>query len=163
MELLCSHLQVSYPPQHASWSLDDLPRTVACTLRQGSTVMSMDFHPSHHTLLAGKFHATHHRIVPGMDMDWEWCLEHIVLFHSNLLSDLNIMFMNFEQLAVVMEKLLCGKLGCERGWCPSHSKYGKWLLVLWHFRCKSQHLLYKHYESITIPCLINNIKYVFCL
>ncbi|KAL6188536.1 hypothetical protein ACLB2K_039928 [Fragaria x ananassa] len=44
--------EVSYPPQHASWSLDDLPRSVACSLRQGSTVMSMDFHPLHHTLLA---------------------------------------------------------------------------------------------------------------
>ncbi|XP_061989928.1 topless-related protein 2 [Rosa rugosa] len=44
--------EVSYPPQHASWSLDDLPRNVSCTLRQGSTIMSMDFHPSHHTLLA---------------------------------------------------------------------------------------------------------------
>ena len=46
--------EVSYPPptQHASWSLDDLPRTVACTLRQGFNVISMDFHPSHHTLLA---------------------------------------------------------------------------------------------------------------
>ncbi|CAN6548274.1 unnamed protein product [Malus baccata var. baccata] len=46
--------EVSYPPppQHASWSLDDLPRTVACTLHQGFTVISMDFHPSHHTLLA---------------------------------------------------------------------------------------------------------------
>ncbi|KAK3189089.1 hypothetical protein Dsin_028650 [Dipteronia sinensis] len=40
------------PPQQASVSLDDLPRTVACTMHQGSTVTSMDFHPSHHTLLA---------------------------------------------------------------------------------------------------------------
>ncbi|KAL6293086.1 hypothetical protein ACE6H2_001228 [Prunus campanulata] len=46
--------EVSYPPhpQHASWSPDDLPRNVACTLRQGFNVISMDFHPSHHTLLA---------------------------------------------------------------------------------------------------------------
>ncbi|XP_038703863.1 topless-related protein 3-like isoform X2 [Tripterygium wilfordii] len=44
---------VTYPTprQQASWSLDDLPRTVALTLHQGSTVMSMDFHPSHSTLL----------------------------------------------------------------------------------------------------------------
>ncbi|KAK9919923.1 hypothetical protein M0R45_028497 [Rubus argutus] len=35
----------------ASWSVDALPRTVAFTLRQGSTVTSMDFHPSHHILL----------------------------------------------------------------------------------------------------------------
>ncbi|KAM4126937.1 hypothetical protein ACJW30_02G052200 [Castanea mollissima] len=40
------------PPQHVSWSLDDLPRTVACTIHQGSSVTSMDFHPSHQTLLA---------------------------------------------------------------------------------------------------------------
>ncbi|XVE65573.1 hypothetical protein DITRI_Ditri08aG0010600 [Diplodiscus trichospermus] len=45
--------EVTYPapPQQALWSLDDLPRTVACTIHQGSNVTSMDFHPSHHTLL----------------------------------------------------------------------------------------------------------------
>ncbi|KAJ0978459.1 hypothetical protein J5N97_013933 [Dioscorea zingiberensis] len=45
--------EVTYPapiPQVA-WSLDDLPRTVACAMNQGSNVTSMDFHPSHHTLL----------------------------------------------------------------------------------------------------------------
>ncbi|KAK7824782.1 topless-related protein 2 [Quercus suber] len=42
------------PPLHFSWSPDDLPRTVACTIHQGSSVTSMDFHPSHQTLLAGK-------------------------------------------------------------------------------------------------------------
>lgn len=40
------------PPLHVSWSPDDLPRTVACTIHQGSSVTSMDFHPSHQTLLA---------------------------------------------------------------------------------------------------------------
>ncbi|XVF62520.1 hypothetical protein PTKIN_Ptkin09bG0014900 [Pterospermum kingtungense] len=45
--------EVTYPaPQQASWSLDDLPRSVACTIHQGSNVTSMDFHPSHLTLLA---------------------------------------------------------------------------------------------------------------
>ncbi|XP_007035675.2 PREDICTED: topless-related protein 2 isoform X3 [Theobroma cacao] len=46
--------EVTYPapPQQASWSLDDLPRSVACTIHQGSNVTSMDFHPSHDTLLA---------------------------------------------------------------------------------------------------------------
>ncbi|KAE8686715.1 Topless-related protein 2 [Hibiscus syriacus] len=45
--------EVTYPApsQQASWSLDDLPRSVACTIHQGSNVTSMDFHPSHHTLL----------------------------------------------------------------------------------------------------------------
>lgn len=45
--------EVTYPAsrQQASWSLDDLPRMVAFTMQQGSTVTSMDFHPSHHTLL----------------------------------------------------------------------------------------------------------------
>ncbi|CAI8615392.1 unnamed protein product [Vicia faba] len=44
--------EVSYPSaRHASWSLDDLPRTVAMSLHQGSSVTSMDFHPSHQTLL----------------------------------------------------------------------------------------------------------------
>jgi hypothetical protein len=47
--------EVTYPapipiPQ-PSWSLDDLPKTVACTLSLGYNVTSMDFHPSHHTLL----------------------------------------------------------------------------------------------------------------
>ncbi|ONK67561.1 uncharacterized protein A4U43_C05F1320 [Asparagus officinalis] len=45
--------EVTYPtpiPQ-VGWSLDDLPRFVACTLNQGSNVTTMDFHPSHHTLL----------------------------------------------------------------------------------------------------------------
>ncbi|KAL6545007.1 Topless-related protein 3 [Orobanche hederae] len=45
--------EVTYPTgrQQASWSLDDLPRTVAFTLHQGSAVTSLDFHPSHQTLL----------------------------------------------------------------------------------------------------------------
>ncbi|KAG4928788.1 hypothetical protein JHK85_055274 [Glycine max] len=44
--------EVSCPAARpASWSLDDLPRTVAMTLHQGSSVTSMDFHPSHQTLL----------------------------------------------------------------------------------------------------------------
>ncbi|KAL2661263.1 hypothetical protein AAZX31_03G213500 [Glycine max] len=44
--------EVSYPAaRQASCSLDDLPRTVAMTLHQGSSVTSMDFHPSHPTLL----------------------------------------------------------------------------------------------------------------
>lgn len=48
-------MQVTYPaalPQ-VTWSLDDLPRVVACSLTQGSNVTSMDFHPSHHTVLLG--------------------------------------------------------------------------------------------------------------
>ncbi|KAK4491367.1 hypothetical protein RD792_002106 [Penstemon davidsonii] len=45
--------EVTYPTvrQQASWSPDDLPRTVAFTLHQGSAVTSLDFHPSHLTLL----------------------------------------------------------------------------------------------------------------
>ncbi|XP_058002863.1 topless-related protein 3-like isoform X2 [Hevea brasiliensis] len=45
--------EATYPTsrQQASWSLDDLPRTVALNLHQGSAVTSMDFHPSHRTLL----------------------------------------------------------------------------------------------------------------
>ncbi|KAL3750066.1 hypothetical protein ACJRO7_011102 [Eucalyptus globulus] len=45
--------EVTYPipRQQASWSLEDLPRTVALTMHQGSTVTSMDFHPSHPTVL----------------------------------------------------------------------------------------------------------------
>ncbi|RDX60457.1 Topless-related protein 2, partial [Mucuna pruriens] len=46
--------EVTYPapPQQASCLFDDIPRTVVCTLHQGSTVTSMDFHPSLHSLLA---------------------------------------------------------------------------------------------------------------
>ncbi|XP_064945336.1 protein TPR1 isoform X3 [Musa acuminata AAA Group] len=45
--------QVSYPAPHpqVTWSLDDLPRVVACSLTEGSNVTSMDFHPFHHTSL----------------------------------------------------------------------------------------------------------------
>ncbi|XP_043719817.1 protein TPR1-like isoform X2 [Telopea speciosissima] len=45
--------EVTYPAplQQTSWSLDDLPRTVTCSIHQGSNVTSMDFHPSHHSLL----------------------------------------------------------------------------------------------------------------
>ncbi|XWS57464.1 hypothetical protein CRYUN_Cryun09bG0176200 [Craigia yunnanensis] len=44
--------EVTYPtPRQQARSLEDLPRTVALTLHQGSMVTSMDFHPSHHTLL----------------------------------------------------------------------------------------------------------------
>ncbi|PKA57711.1 Topless-related protein 2 [Apostasia shenzhenica] len=45
--------EVTYPAPHhpVAWSLEDLPRIVACTLNQGSHVITMDFHPSHHTLL----------------------------------------------------------------------------------------------------------------
>ncbi|KAK1277243.1 Topless-related protein 2 [Acorus gramineus] len=45
--------EVTYPAPLAqtSWSLDDLPKMVACTLNQGSSVTSMDFHPAHQTLL----------------------------------------------------------------------------------------------------------------
>ncbi|XP_027351654.1 topless-related protein 3-like isoform X2 [Abrus precatorius] len=44
--------EVSYPAARpASLSLEDLPRSVAMTLHQGSSVTSMDFHPSHQTLL----------------------------------------------------------------------------------------------------------------
>ena len=45
--------EVTYPVprQQASWSLDDLPRSIACAIHQGSNMTSMDFHPSHHMLL----------------------------------------------------------------------------------------------------------------
>ncbi|XP_031402100.1 topless-related protein 3-like [Punica granatum] len=45
--------EVTYPmPRHqAPWSLEDLPKTVAFTIHQGSVVTSMDFRPSHPTVL----------------------------------------------------------------------------------------------------------------
>lgn len=52
------HIQVTYHvSQKASMSPDELPRTVASIIHQGSTVISMDFHPSHQTLLASKINA----------------------------------------------------------------------------------------------------------
>ena len=55
-EYLLQNSQVTYPAHShpPSASLDDLPRNVVSTMRQGSVVMSMDFHPAHHTLLAGQ-------------------------------------------------------------------------------------------------------------
>ncbi|CAI0390933.1 unnamed protein product [Linum tenue] len=43
--------EVTYPTSQQQWSLDDLPRTVALVMHQGSNIMSMDFHPSHYALL----------------------------------------------------------------------------------------------------------------
>ncbi|CAA6654352.1 unnamed protein product [Spirodela intermedia] len=42
---------IAHPVDESVWSSDDLPKTVACTVSQGANVTSMDFHPSHHTLL----------------------------------------------------------------------------------------------------------------
>ncbi|KAG6491169.1 hypothetical protein ZIOFF_052502 [Zingiber officinale] len=46
-------LPVSYPQNHnpATFSLEDLPKTVVQTLSQGSNPMSMDFHPIQQTIL----------------------------------------------------------------------------------------------------------------
>ncbi|CAL9050611.1 unnamed protein product [Musa banksii] len=46
-------LPVSYPQSHnqATYTLEDLPKTVARTLSQGSNPMSMDFHPVQQTIL----------------------------------------------------------------------------------------------------------------
>ncbi|CAN6459524.1 unnamed protein product [Victoria cruziana] len=47
-------LPVSYPGQshvQGLYTLDDLPKNVARTLSQGSTVMSMDFHPTQQTIV----------------------------------------------------------------------------------------------------------------
>lgn len=50
-EQLMKRLRPAAHVDEVGRSLEDLPRTVACTLHQGSKVTSMDFHPSHHTLL----------------------------------------------------------------------------------------------------------------
>ncbi|KAK6288571.1 hypothetical protein POUND7_000112 [Theobroma cacao] len=50
LESLLIHPQF-FSTKKQPWSLDDLPTTVALTMHQGSTVTSMDFHPSNHTLL----------------------------------------------------------------------------------------------------------------
>lgn len=48
-------LLVSYPQNHsqATHTPDEVPKTVVRTLNQGSTPMSMDFHPTLETLLLG--------------------------------------------------------------------------------------------------------------
>ena len=57
MNLPVNILPVTYPQNHnqAMYSPDDLPKTVARTLNQGSTPMSMDFHPVQQTILLGEF------------------------------------------------------------------------------------------------------------
>jgi hypothetical protein len=47
-------LPVTYPQSH-NYQQDDFHKIVARTLSQGSTPMSMDFHPLQQTLLLGKF------------------------------------------------------------------------------------------------------------
>ncbi|KAF9622713.1 hypothetical protein IFM89_032893 [Coptis chinensis] len=53
MKRLRSADEITYPAPHQQFSrsMDDLPRAVVCSFHQGSNVTSMDFHPSHHTLL----------------------------------------------------------------------------------------------------------------
>lgn len=57
MNLPVNVLPVSFPGhvgQSQAFNLpDDLPKTVARTLNQGSSPMSMDFHPIQQTLLLG--------------------------------------------------------------------------------------------------------------
>lgn len=58
MNLPINVLPVSFPGHSSSHSQafnapDDLPKTVARTLNQGSSPMSMDFHPIQQTLLLG--------------------------------------------------------------------------------------------------------------
>lgn len=55
--------KVTYPiPRHQpSYTPEDLPRTVVFNPHQGSTITSMDFHPSHATLLLGIHHLTFSR------------------------------------------------------------------------------------------------------
>jgi len=50
-------LPVTYPQNHsqATYTPDDLPKTVVRTFNQGSTPMSMDFHPTMQTLLLGDY------------------------------------------------------------------------------------------------------------
>lgn len=51
-EHVSAPLQITYPiARQVSWSVDDLPRTVAFSIHQESLVTTMDFHPSHQTLL----------------------------------------------------------------------------------------------------------------
>ncbi|PKA49230.1 Topless-related protein 1 [Apostasia shenzhenica] len=50
--LPATHLPVGYAGiPRTQYNIDELPKNVAATLNQGSTVMSMDFHPSQPTLL----------------------------------------------------------------------------------------------------------------
>ena len=49
-----SHLPVGYPGiARNPYSTEELPKNVAVVLNQGSSVMSMDFHPSQPTFLLG--------------------------------------------------------------------------------------------------------------
>lgn len=106
------NVQVTYPipRQQASWSLEDLPRTVALTMHQGSTVTSMDFHPSHPSVLLGMIRNT----FPYKEHWHTLCISVILWLGSAL------------QLGVLMVKLHCGNLDHGINWFQSHSKFGIW-------------------------------------
>lgn len=119
-------MQVTYPaalPQ-VTWSLDDLPRVVACSLTQGSNVTSMDFHPSHHTLLLGM--TPFFWWYPG---GWGTYSMLVRYFQS-----CPFIF----QWDLQMVKSHCGRLVSEKSWCQSSSEYGKWLLVHRNSRSKEE-------------------------
>lgn len=84
---------------HAQWSLDDLPRTVAFTMHQGSAVTSMDFHPSHPTVLLGM---------------------KVMLFSFPIITlkkrSVNADTFLTLQLVAAMVTSHCGNLGCGKDW-----------------------------------------------
>lgn len=45
----------SHSHAYNPYSIDDVPKNVVMTLNQGSSVNSMDFHPSQQTILLGRF------------------------------------------------------------------------------------------------------------
>jgi len=49
-----------------------------------------------------------------------------------------------EQLVQIMVKFHFGNLGCEKGWCQNHSRYGTYQHAHYHFRFEFHLLMSSH-------------------
>lgn len=63
-----------------------------------------------------------------------------------------------------MVKLPSGNLGCVRGWFQSHSRYGIWQTVHWHFRFLvspfSDSLCFRHWLVILFHYILSSLKLI---
>lgn len=120
-------MQVTYPapiPQ-PTWSVDDLPRTVACSLSHGSNVTSMDFHPTRHTLLLGMTKIT--VLFDYLIYKMWYALFHVTyvnpkLAYTSISSFLTLCFTT--QWDLLMVNLHFMRLVCVKHYFQSPSKFG---------------------------------------
>jgi len=119
-------------------SPDDLPKTVLRTLNQGSSPMSMDFHPVQQTLLLGQLLLQSLSTV-FFDL---FQLHLFTIFAVNWpIFSLDGMF----QLVQMWRTLVYGNWALGSGWSWGTSKFGIWVLVQCHFRLSF--LVYTHWCS----------------